>query len=103
LSLAVLSADVAATGTALTGVRWIDPQHANTFERSFVGEEDLKASEAPRVKQAVEVLARSHPLSDVGQVLHRNGITWLHSIDDSLTQNVVTVVAETVFPLPNSA
>jgi len=95
---AVASVGKATLVASLRGVSRVYGNHLAADSLSLVFEEALESGEAPRVESALGFSARGFaPSSDVGEVFHNDGCSWLNAMEDRSGNNVVTILPESKF------
>src|SRR2546425_2880805 len=73
----VAFSDIAATGAPLRGIACINKLHIHTLLGSFVGDKTLQLSKTPIAHSSTLFAASLDTFTDVCQVLHCQGISWL--------------------------
>lgn len=98
LTFAVSPVGEPAGVTPLAGMPWIDPDNSASESLGLVGEKLPELSEGPCVQSSLGVApAGFHPLSDVSQILNRNGCTGSDTFQNTFTQYVIAIPSEPSF------
>ena len=85
--------------TLLTSVTRVNEAHGVSVELRFIPQEKFQTSEAPTVNGSSSSSTCFNSLSNISKVFQHEQRALLVGCDQLFAKNVVTVTAETVFPL----
>lgn len=95
LRLAIGAVLMSTAGACLTGVSRINERHLRAFGLGLVGDKASQLGKTPAVQPTLlTAFSASDTLANVLEVLQDNGAARRHSINNPLTQNMITVPAE---------
>lgn len=86
--------DISALGALLRGVSRIEKMDRDAFKRGFVGKKALQLRKAPIAHRPSLVPASLGTISNIGQILHHQGIPWLAGGNDPLCDHMVGILLE---------
>ena len=89
---------VAATVALLASVARINVHDVYASERALVGQKILQPLESPTVHATALLLAALRPGTDVGEIFERYGVTLLNGVYDTSGDDVIAILAETIYP-----
>src|SRR6266536_391501 len=82
---------ISTTGAGLRTIASIDKRNRDTFRRCFIGDKTLKLSKTPIAQSPALPAASFGAFTNVGQVLHHQGISWLARSNNLFRNNVIAV------------
>src|SRR2546423_4560070 len=88
--------NVATTGASLTTVASIDKRNRDAFVCRFVGDKALQLGKAPIAHSPTLLATPFGTLTNICQVLHHQGISWVAGVHNLFGDNVICVLLKSL-------